>query len=226
MDTVSNGGVSTLGTLKFLNLVGQLKAVKRAGWIRTGVNGPESVADHIHRMSIISMLIPISHPSRDKLVKMAIVHDLAEAIVGDVAPHDGASKEEKCNREDKAMINIRGDMLEGAAIGKEIYSLRQEHAEGSSECAMLCKDIDKFEMTLQASEHEKDQNDRLRLLRESGAVLPVFPERAVVAGERGEGVRRGNGRGVGFVERVFVFELERWESNALGESDNDSDGSF
>lgn len=34
-----------------------------------------------------------------RLLKMAIVHDLAECIVGDITPHCGVSKEEKLSRE-------------------------------------------------------------------------------------------------------------------------------
>ena len=30
---------------------------------------------------------------------MALVHDLAESLVGDITPHDGVSKEEKYRRE-------------------------------------------------------------------------------------------------------------------------------
>lgn len=35
---------------------------------------------------------------------MAVVHDLAEAVVGDITPHAGVSKEDKFNRE-KASFN-------------------------------------------------------------------------------------------------------------------------
>ena len=30
---------------------------------------------------------------------MALIHDLAESIVGDITPQDGVTKEEKCRRE-------------------------------------------------------------------------------------------------------------------------------
>jgi putative hydrolases of HD superfamily len=33
---------------------------------------------------------------------MALVHDLAESIVGDITPHDNVTKEEKRNMEEKA----------------------------------------------------------------------------------------------------------------------------
>ena len=34
-----------------------------------------------------------------RCIKLALVHDMAESIVGDLTPHDGISKEEKHNRE-------------------------------------------------------------------------------------------------------------------------------
>ena len=34
-----------------------------------------------------------------RCIKMALVHDLAECIVGDIAPSDGVSKEDKHRRE-------------------------------------------------------------------------------------------------------------------------------
>lgn len=46
-------------------------------------------------MSMISFLVQDPAVDKDKLMKICMVHDLAEAIVGDITPHDGVSKEEK-----------------------------------------------------------------------------------------------------------------------------------
>lgn len=43
-------------------------------------------------MSIISMLCPDPAVKRDHCVKMAIVHDMAESLVGDITPVDGVDK--------------------------------------------------------------------------------------------------------------------------------------
>ena len=56
---------------------------------------PESVADHMYRMSMLSMLITDATVNKDHLMKICMVHDLAEAIVGDITPHCGVSKEDK-----------------------------------------------------------------------------------------------------------------------------------
>ena len=44
---------------------------------------------------------------RTKVLKMALVHDLAEALVGDITPHDAISKEEKNKLEANAMSQIK-----------------------------------------------------------------------------------------------------------------------
>ena len=46
----------------------------------------------MYRMSIISMLCPDPTVNRDHCVKMAIVHDMAESLVGDITPVDGVDK--------------------------------------------------------------------------------------------------------------------------------------
>ena len=44
--------------LPFLHIIERLKHTPRAGWVKRGVPGPESVSDHMWRMAIICMLLP------------------------------------------------------------------------------------------------------------------------------------------------------------------------
>lgn len=55
----------------------------------------ESIADHMYRMSIMVQLIQDSRINKDKCIKMALVHDMAETITGDITPDDGISAETK-----------------------------------------------------------------------------------------------------------------------------------
>ncbi len=64
-----------------------------------GVEEPESIADHMYRMSMMAFLAP-SHLNRSKCIEMCLVHDLAESIVGDLTPQDKETKEEKAKLED------------------------------------------------------------------------------------------------------------------------------
>ena len=67
---------------------------------------PESVADHMYRMSMLALLITDVSIDKDHLMKICMVHDLAESIVGDITPHCGVSKEDKRKLEEVSYISI------------------------------------------------------------------------------------------------------------------------
>ncbi len=73
--------------LNFLQTVGNLKLVKRRGWVLRKVPNPESVAEHSFRTAILAMVFADKFDvDKKKLLEMALVHDLAEAITGDLTP--------------------------------------------------------------------------------------------------------------------------------------------
>ncbi|KAJ0989855.1 hypothetical protein J5N97_008211 [Dioscorea zingiberensis] len=154
-------GVHPSSAVDFLSLCHRLKTTKRAGWIRRGVHGPESVADHMYRMGLMALIAPeIPGINRDRCVKMAIVHDIAEAIVGDITPSDGVPKLEKSRMEKEALDHMC-KLLGGESRAKEIAELWMEYEENSSLEAKIVKDFDKVEMILQALEYEKEQGINL-----------------------------------------------------------------
>lgn len=133
-----------------------LKTLPRAGWVRTGVNHPESVADHSFRVALMTLLCAPACDEcvdRDRAVRMALVHDLAECVVGDITPHDGVSEEEKGRMEGEAM---RGLTRALGASGDETRALWEEYEAGTTAEARLVKDMDKLEMILQAQEYESE----------------------------------------------------------------------
>lgn len=158
--TIGHGKAASL--LSFFRLVGRLKEVKRAGWVRSGVRRAESVSDHMYRMALIAFTAG-SDAGVDGLhaAKLALVHDLAEALVGDITPHDGVTPQDKRNREQNAMRVIRDDLLKDIQVGSELYDLWIEYEESSSDEARFVKQIDKFEMVLQADEYEQAQGVHL-----------------------------------------------------------------
>ena len=82
-------------TLKLMHLLSNLKTQKRTGWIRNGISQPESISDHMWRMSILSLLIQTEDIDKTKACQLALVHDIAECIVGDIAPSDNIDKKTK-----------------------------------------------------------------------------------------------------------------------------------
>ncbi|KAE8705948.1 HD domain-containing protein 2 [Hibiscus syriacus] len=151
------GPPTASSAIDFLTLCHSLKTTKRAGWVGRDVQNPESIADHMYRMGLMALITSdIPGIDRDKCVKMAIVHDIAEAIVGDITPSDGISKDEKSRREREALDHMC-KLLGGGSRAKEIAELWMEYEENSSSEAKIVKDFDKVEMILQALEYENEQ---------------------------------------------------------------------
>lgn len=69
----------------FYHYTDLLKRTKRAGWVKAGINDSESVSDHSFSTSLLSMIMaPKLKADSEKLIKMALIHDLGESIMGDV----------------------------------------------------------------------------------------------------------------------------------------------
>ncbi|CAI9096340.1 OLC1v1032452C3 [Oldenlandia corymbosa var. corymbosa] len=145
---------SPSSVIDFLTLCHSLKTMKRKGWINHGIKGAESIADHMYRMSLMALIAgDLPGVDRDRCIKMAIVHDIAEAIVGDITPRDGVPKAEKSRRE-RAALKEMCEILGGNRGSEEIRELWEEYENNSSLEANLVKDLDKVEMILQALEYE------------------------------------------------------------------------
>lgn len=130
----------------------------RTGWVKRHVAQPESIADHMYRMSLMSMLVD-GHDGYDYMhcVKLAVVHDLAECIAGDITPTCGVSDSDKHDMEANAMDSISA-MLGDCNAAHTIRALWEEYEAGETEEAKLVKDFDKIEMIVQAYEYETEQN--------------------------------------------------------------------
>ncbi len=153
--------------IKFLQTVGKLKQVKRQGWIDRGVKEPESVADHSFMLALMAM-IEAEKQKLDvcKAVKFALVHDLPEALCGDIASRvkeeeQEVSNKEKHEMEEKALKEILGDL--DKELSEEIFSLWQEFGEKKGREARLVYELDRLEAIIQAVEYEKEGNFKVSL---------------------------------------------------------------
>ena len=123
-----------------------LKEVDRAGWKRVGIDRPESVAAHSWGVALLALLRCPPELDRQKLLAMAILHDLAELRVGDLTPHDGVAKAEKHRRERAAMDEL-------LAHRPDLRALWDEAEEGRTPEARLLKDLDRADMGVQAERY-------------------------------------------------------------------------
>jgi len=147
----------------------RLKTNKREGWRRFGIGDGESIADHMYRMSLITMFAPPSLASRidiPRCTKMALVHDMAEALVGDITPVDGVPKAEKNRRESTTMDYFAKSLLgrvNGGLTGKELQEVWQEYEDSETLESKFVHDVDKIELILQMVEYERHHHHKLDL---------------------------------------------------------------
>ncbi|KAL2012517.1 hypothetical protein VTN00DRAFT_42 [Thermoascus crustaceus] len=149
----------------FFHLLERLKTTKREGWRRFGIAYGESISDHMYRMSIMTMLAPPSLAAKLNIphcTKMALVHDMAESLVGDITPVDKhVSKAEKARREGEVMDFLTKNLLAGvpggALTGEEIRRVFQEYEDNETLEAKFVHDVDKMELLLQMVEYERAQ---------------------------------------------------------------------
>ncbi|WVF70210.1 hypothetical protein IAT40_004999 [Kwoniella sp. CBS 6097] len=164
--TYKSTGNEALDTLAFLHLLEQLKVQKRSGWIREGVKEAESISDHMCRMALMAMMIPNDGERPldiPRCVMMALVHDLAEAHVGDITPVEGVPAHVKHQLEEQAMDSFLNEMLGGEGnkdARQRFRSLWDEYEARETPESKLVKDLDRLELALQAVEYERSQDIR------------------------------------------------------------------
>jgi putative hydrolase of HD superfamily len=137
--------------INFFQVTGRLKRTSRSGWVEAGIRQPESVADHIFRTAILCMIYAdLEGLNQLKLLRMALIHDLPEAITGDLTP----SKKTKGSkdREDTA-INQLLNLLPRKLREKYLMDWK-EYQEGKTRDAKAVRQLEKLEMALQAIEYE------------------------------------------------------------------------
>ena len=130
-----------------------LKEVPRAGWLRAGVAQPESVAAHSWGVAWLVLALCPARIDRGRALAIAVLHDLGEARIGDITPHDGVSLDDKRRREREAMTAMVGPL----ARSDELMTLWLEYEEASTPEGRFVKACDKLDMALQA--HRYRQRD-------------------------------------------------------------------
>jgi putative hydrolase of HD superfamily len=150
LDKMTDSSLQKL--VKFLEITGILKRTPRAGWIEVGVYQPESVADHTFRTAFLCMLYADMEALDPlKLLRMALIHDLPEAVIGDLTPKQKTA-ETKENEENA--INQILNLLPKKQ--RENYlAVWNEYQEGETREAKAVRQLEKIEMALQAKEYKK-----------------------------------------------------------------------
>jgi putative hydrolase of HD superfamily len=182
---MSQGAEDSAGLAWFLVQAGRLKTAPRTGWLDRGVppERTESVADHTFRTALLAWVSSIGAGlDTNRIVKLALLHDLAEAITGDLPPYDRSQLPDGTNVDARRTFlnrrHVRGDARQAAkraaesgamagllaelprAARQELQRLWTELESGTSPEARFVKQADKLETYLQSLEYLQSDPDR------------------------------------------------------------------
>lgn len=146
-----------------------LKGVRRQGWIeKADMDESESVADHSYATCVIAMVLADEGGlDTERVMRMVLLHDMAESITGDITP-DAMPHNEKRRREQKAMDDILGELP--APLRRRYRGIWDEYAAQNSPESRLAHDADRIDMALQAHRYADSMSpEALEMFVKSGA---------------------------------------------------------
>lgn len=138
--------------IEFLGVIEKLKCNTRHSWTSSGRR--ESVAEHTWRLAMLAMLCKDEYPDldNDKLIRMCLVHDLGEALTGDVPSFYKTEQNEMSEAEAWEQIFL---MLP-EPYASEIRALYQEMEKRETPEAKLYKALDNMEAVISHNEASLD----------------------------------------------------------------------
>lgn len=138
------------GILEFLRSAEKLKVTHRSGY--TSLGEFESVAEHTWRICLMAVVLRPEFPDVDfaRLLEICVVHDLGEAIGGDVpAP---LQKGSKAQQERQDLLQLLQPLPESTR--QHITQLWDEYEAAQTPEARLAKELDKLETLMQHTQGE------------------------------------------------------------------------
>lgn len=137
--------------LTFLNKIERLKSIKRHCVTADGI--PENVAAHSWRTALIAYLVKNELEASidiDKVIKMCLIHDIGEAVTGDIPSFDKNTDDEVVEQDAvDSLLRILPDSLY-----KELTSLFTEMNALKTKESRVYKALDKLEAVIQHNESD------------------------------------------------------------------------
>ncbi|HBP00655.1 MAG: Metal dependent phosphohydrolase [Candidatus Moranbacteria bacterium GW2011_GWE2_47_10] len=138
--------------VNFIFEISSLKKIKHSGWILAGVDNPPSIAEHQFRAAQIGYILAEleGDVSSEKVATMLIIHDNAEARIGD---HNKVTSRYINKKE--AEQNAFQEQIEG--LGENIKNKWERYFEEletrNTKEGIIAKDADWLETAFQAKEY-------------------------------------------------------------------------
>ena len=159
----------------FFYIVSKLKELPRSGWIARDIDSPiESTGSHTFGVLFLTWLFSKrENVDGDKVIKMALVHDLLESITGDFLPGDVESMERE-QIEMQALEKIKDKIP--VELRDDIVSLIMEFNEGESKESKIVKICDRLDSVFQALFYFRDNRTNISTLNsflESASIISL-----------------------------------------------------
>lgn len=137
-----------------------LDRVPRAGFLLRGVPEPESVSAHSHFLALLALLYVNDCPGQyvlDKVLAMALVHDLSEAQLMDIPmPVADAWLGKAKDEAERGVFNTL------FASFSDVYpALHDEFLAAETKEARLLRALDKAQMMIRVLAYERERRGRL-----------------------------------------------------------------
>lgn len=134
--------------IQFLTVMERLKDNPRHSWTSGGRR--ESVAEHSWRVSLMAMLVKDEFPEADmdKVVRMCLIHDIGEAVTGDIPTFEKTEAHEDIER--RALDDLINTLP--APWPEELRALFAEMEAQETLEAKIYKSLDRMEAIQQHNE--------------------------------------------------------------------------
>lgn len=142
---------------RFYLIATQLKYIIRSGWDNSHWNISkerlESIAEHCFGTCILAISLDSEFEfdiDFNKVLKMLLLHEIGEVVIGDITPFDNVSKEEKFKIEHEAIIEVLGNLFKK----DELASLLLEFDELKTKESLFAYHCDKLEADFQSKVYQ------------------------------------------------------------------------
>jgi putative hydrolases of HD superfamily len=135
------------GRVKFIQEAERLKSVLRSAHTSTGRQ--ESTAEHTWRLCLLAITLQdlLGPLDFEKVLKLCVVHDLGEAINGDVPAILQDANAPKSDQERRDLLQLTQTLPD--ALRAELLALWEEYEYAATHEARVVKALDKIETIIQ-----------------------------------------------------------------------------
>ncbi len=141
--------------LYLLNQQEKLSSLPRKGWLQHGILNSETVASHALSVAFLVRTFIPKNLDKEKCLDLAIVHDQAETIIGDITPSDNIRTEDKKEKELKAM-----QLIAEKLNAPDLIKLFKEYQDQKTPEALFVHDMDRIQALFMALQYDRTNQSR------------------------------------------------------------------